>query len=107
MKNAPRQSDTSGSTTSGEDKQGEAIDQDPSTWSTGGEAATQKQKAYSELSLFLSHYRGKCTSIGILTYCYYLVAAMAKKADENVNLGGLDKGEASKKIEELKDETGM
>ena len=35
------------------------------------------------------------------------VAAMAKKADENVSLGGLDKGEASKKIEELKDETGM
>lgn len=35
------------------------------------------------------------------------VAAMAKKADENVNLGGLDKGEASLKIEELKKETGM
>lgn len=35
------------------------------------------------------------------------VAAMAQKADENVNLGALDKGEASKKIEELKEETGM
>jgi len=37
----------------------------------------------------------------------HAVAAMARKAGEDVNLGGLDKGEASKKIEQLKEETGM
>lgn len=48
LKSAPRQSNSSGSTTSGADKKGDAIDQDPSTWSTGGEDATQKQRAYSQ-----------------------------------------------------------
>jgi hypothetical protein len=43
----------------------------------------------------------------MLIECDLTVAAMAKKAGEDVNLGGLDKGEASKKIEELKEETGM
>lgn len=32
---------------------------------------------------------------------------MANKADKNVDLAHLDKGEASLKIEELKKETGM
>jgi hypothetical protein len=36
-----------------------------------------------------------------------LVAAMANKAGEDVNLGSLDKAEASNKIEELKSKTGM
>lgn len=36
-----------------------------------------------------------------------IVAAMAKKAGEDVNVGSLDKAEASKTIEHLKAETGM
>lgn len=32
---------------------------------------------------------------------------MAQRAGEDVNVGGLDKAEASKKIEELKEKTGM
>ena len=35
------------------------------------------------------------------------VAAMAKKAGEDVNLGSLSKGDASKTIEDLKEKTGM
>ena len=48
LKNSPPTVGDGGMTTSKEDKEGDAIDQDPSTWSTGGEAATQKQRAYSE-----------------------------------------------------------
>lgn len=47
------QSHSSGPTTSQGDQQEQAaLDQDPSSWTTGGEDATQKQRAYSELLLF-------------------------------------------------------
>lgn len=47
LKNASNQSNQSGSTTSSDNKQDAAIDQDPKEWTTGAEAATQKQKGYS------------------------------------------------------------
>lgn len=55
LKTVPKQSDASGTTTSKEDKQDEAVDQDPATWSTGGEDATSKQRAYSESIAQSSH----------------------------------------------------
>lgn len=58
---------------------GEPI-QDPSTWTTGDEGATGKQMGY--------------------------IAVMAKKANEEVP-GKMGKSEASEKIGELKDKTGM
>lgn len=57
LKNAPRTSGDAGMTTSGEDKQDEAVDQDPSTWATGGESATQKQRAYSQSYLIFTPIR--------------------------------------------------
>lgn len=54
---------------------------DPSEWTTGADAATQKQKAY--------------------------IAVLEKRAGEGVHdLGGLSKAEASEKIEDLRDRTG-
>lgn len=47
LKAAPVQSDKDGETTSKADKTDEAIDQDPKTWTTGDEDATQKQRGYS------------------------------------------------------------
>ena len=55
--------------------------QDPTTWATGDDQATGKQKGY--------------------------IAVMAKQAGESVPSGGIGKTEASKKIEELKEKTGM
>lgn len=81
LKAASSQSNSSGSTTSSEDKKGEAINQPTESWTTGSENSTQKQKSY--------------------------IAAMAKRAGEDVNLSDLDKAEASKKIEDLKGQTGM
>jgi len=80
LKNASNQSNQSGSTTSSNNKQDAAIDQDPKEWTTGAEAATQKQKGY--------------------------IAAMAKRAGEEPHLN-VDKAEASKEIEDLKQRTGM
>ena len=59
---------------------GEPI-QDPNTWSTGDDAATGKQTGY--------------------------IAVMAKEAGEQPPSGQMGKSEASKKIEELKEKTGM
>ncbi len=55
--------------------------QDPDGWSTGGDAATGKQTGY--------------------------IAAMAREAGEEVETGGMGKTEASKRIGELKEKTGM
>ncbi len=55
--------------------------QDPNTWATGDDKATGKQQGY--------------------------IAVMAKKAGENVPNEGMGKTEASKKIEGLKEKTGM
>ena len=55
--------------------------QDPSTWTTGNDPATDKQAGY--------------------------IAAMANRAGEQVETQGMGKSEASKKIEELKEKTGM
>ena len=55
--------------------------QDPHTWATGDYAATGKQTGY--------------------------IAVMAKEAGEEVPQGQMGKSEASKKIEELKEKTGM
>jgi hypothetical protein len=52
----------------------------PTEWTTGGDAATQKQKAY--------------------------IAVLEKRAGEGVHdLGGLTKGEASERIEALRERT--
>lgn len=59
---------------------GEPI-QDPETWSTGDDAATGKQKGY--------------------------IAVMAGKAGESGPSETMGKTEASKRIEELKNKTGM
>ena len=59
---------------------GEPI-QDPDSWTTGADRATGKQTGY--------------------------IAAMAREAGEEVETGGMGKTEASKKIGELKDKTGM
>ena len=59
---------------------GEPI-QDPNTWSTGDDAATGKQTGY--------------------------IAVMAKEAGEAPPSDKMGKTEASKKIEELKEKTGM
>ena len=59
---------------------GEPI-QDPDSWSTGGDRATGKQTGY--------------------------IAAMAREAGEEVETGGMGKTEASKRIGELKEKTGM
>lgn len=55
--------------------------QNPDTWSTGDDQATGKQTGY--------------------------IAAMAQKAGQKVDTQGMGKTDASKKIEELKDHTGM
>ncbi len=55
--------------------------QDPNTWATGDDAATGKQTGY--------------------------IAVMAKEAGEAPPQGQMGKSEASKKIEELKEKTGM
>ena len=55
--------------------------QDPNTWTTGDDKATGKQTGY--------------------------IAVMAKEAGESVPGGTMGKSEASKKIEELKERTGM
>lgn len=55
--------------------------QDPESWSTGGESATGRQAGY--------------------------IKAMASRAGEQVNVDGLSKTDASEKIEELKEKTGM
>ena len=55
--------------------------QNPDTWSTGDDQATGKQTGY--------------------------IAAMAREAGENVPTEGIGKTEASKRIEELKEKTGM
>ncbi|KAL7006613.1 hypothetical protein EMMF5_003779 [Cystobasidiomycetes sp. EMM_F5] len=80
LKNMPAQGG-SGSTTSSDNKQGDAIAQPTESWTTGDDPATQKQRGY--------------------------IAAMANKAGEDVNLGALNKADASKTIEELKSKTGM
>lgn len=59
---------------------GEPI-QNPETWSTGEDQATGKQTGY--------------------------IAAMSREAGEKVETGQMGKGEASKKIGELKEKTGM
>lgn len=59
---------------------GEPI-QNPDSWSTGDDQATGKQTGY--------------------------IAAMAKEAGDKVETSGMGKTEASKKIEELKEKTGM
>lgn len=59
---------------------GEPI-QDPNTWSTGDDKASGKQQGY--------------------------IAAMAKEAGEKVPAEGMGKTEASQKIGELKEKTGM
>lgn len=59
---------------------GEPI-QNPDTWSTGEDPATGKQTGY--------------------------IAAMAREAGETVETGGMGKTEASKRIGELKEKTGM
>lgn len=56
LKSAPRTAGDGGMTTSKEDKQDDAVDQDPATWSTGGEPATQKQRGYSMFQYFSSLY---------------------------------------------------
>lgn len=65
---------------SSEDTAGEPI-QDPQTWTTGDDPATGKQTGY--------------------------IAVMAQKAGEDVKTEGMGKTEASQKIEELKQKTGM
>lgn len=55
--------------------------QDPESWTTGGESATGRQAGY--------------------------IKAMASRAGEQVNVDGLSKTDASEKIEELKEKTGM
>ena len=55
--------------------------QNPDTWSTGDDQATGKQTGY--------------------------IAAMAREAGEKVPTEGIGKTEASKKIGELKEKTGM
>lgn len=70
-------SDASGGTASA----AEGPISDPNTWATGDDQATGKQKGY--------------------------IAVMAKEAGETPPSGSLGKSEASKKIEELKDKTGM
>lgn len=59
---------------------GEPI-QNPDTWTTGEDQATGKQTGY--------------------------IAAMAREAGEKVETGGMGKTEASKRIGELKEKTGM
>lgn len=59
---------------------GEPI-QDPKTWATGGDPASDKQMGY--------------------------IAVMAKQAGQDPPQGTLGKTEASQKIEELKEKTGM
>lgn len=59
---------------------GEPI-QHPDSWTTGGDRATGKQTGY--------------------------IAAMAREAGEKVETGGMGKTEASKKIGDLKEKTGM
>ena len=61
-------------------KPGEPI-QDPDSWTTGGEKASGRQTGY--------------------------IAAMAREAGENVETEGMGKTEASKRIGELKEKTGM
>ena len=55
--------------------------QNPDSWTTGDDQATGKQTGY--------------------------IAAMAREAGEKVEMGGMGKTEASKKIGELKERTGM
>lgn len=55
--------------------------QHPENWTTGGEPATGKQAGY--------------------------IKAMASRAGEDVAVEGMSKTEASEKIGELKEETGM
>jgi hypothetical protein len=55
--------------------------QNPDTWTTGDDPASGKQTGY--------------------------IAAMAREAGEKVPTDGMGKTEASKKIEELKEKTGM
>ncbi|KAL6715063.1 hypothetical protein ACLMJK_007324 [Lecanora helva] len=55
--------------------------QDPNSWSTGDDQATGKQTGY--------------------------IAAMAREAGEKVPTEGMGKTDASKRIEELKEKTGM
>jgi hypothetical protein len=55
-------------------------EKDPDTWVTGGEPATGPQKSY--------------------------VETLAQQADEEVDVDGLSKAEASKTIEHLQEETG-
>lgn len=59
---------------------GEPI-QNPDSWSTGDDQATGKQTGY--------------------------IAAMAREAGEKAETGGMGKTDASKKIGELKEKTGM
>jgi len=55
--------------------------QDPNTWSTGDDKATGRQQGY--------------------------IAAMAREAGEKIPAEGMGKTEASQKIGELKEKTGM
>ncbi|MCJ1446093.1 MAG: hypothetical protein MMC23_006598 [Stictis urceolatum] len=64
----------------GSSKEGTLIE-DPSQWATGDDQATGKQMGY--------------------------IAAMAKNAGEQVPQGGMGKAEASQKIGNLKEKTGM
>ena len=123
LKAASSESNSSGSTTSSEDKKGEAINQPTESWTTGSENSTQKQKSYSTYLHVVSRRRKHITDdeafwyFAMLAYSpisFFLahrvicsVAAMAKRAGEDVNLSDLDKAEASKKIEDLKGQTGM
>lgn len=59
---------------------GEPI-QNPDSWTTGEDQATGKQTGY--------------------------IAAMAREAGEKIETGGMGKTDASKKIGELKEKTGM
>jgi len=81
LKNAPTQNlDSPVKGPSGEQKDGELVE-DPKNWATGDDPATGKQRGY--------------------------IAAMAKQAGETVPGGEIGKGEASQKIESLKQKTGM